>query len=535
MTRRPFAGVFLAFSLLGSTALAQTTADNLEKYWFLRTRMQTELTVIADVPGGGQPATERHVEQGYIRWADSTIRLGWYIGVLATEHHILTHPEHFPGADQGDSGRAAATLNELHYALRAMERLDEVADASFPPPCTQTPALNGFFLRDDVPADFYTNFPGLTEVRSDFVDPVLTNKEMSQDQVYHVLIGLAATKHFIPAGTVVQGKDLRDWAVEQATRIFQHISKSGWVIKNPACDDRNVERGDLASGFSGGTQLVAKFITDGAYVPETSDALIGIWAGAASPDFAPYLDVDNLHMAMAIAATGNGFGDTTAADLATLAEVEDWPAYPLLHRSLFGDQAAGFCATGAELNTRAKIMLDELPQGAVPESPDPGISAHGFTRANRFMRGKAQAYTGEPGTAGIDFAGLDYMLLHNVYAIATPSTWEGGSGPGIPECGASGAGGAGGSSGSGGSGGTSGAESEEDSGCGCRATGSGPVGGAWLALALALLVSCRRAATGDRCRPNPPERTSRRRRTSSGTVRSCRTRSRPARARRRFR
>jgi MYXO-CTERM domain-containing protein len=469
--------------LLALPASAQSTADNLEKYWALRTRQQTELTVIGDGPGQGQPATERNVTAGFIRWADSTIRLGWYIGVLATEHHMLTHPEQFPGADQGDSGRAAATLDELYYALRAMERLDEVADAAFPPPCTQTSALNGFFLRDDVPADFHQNFPGLSETRSDFVDPVLTNKEMSQDQVYHVLLGLAATKHFIPAGTTVNGKDLRSYAVEQATRIIQHIEKDGWVIKNPACDNRTVNRGPLASGFSGGTQRVSEFITDGAYVPETSDALIKVWEGAKSPDFAVYLDVDNLHMAMAIAAAGNAFGATTASDLATLSEKEDWPLYALLHRALHGDVAVGFCQTAASLNASAKLMLDELPKGAVPASPEPAVAVHGFTRVNRFMRGKDQAYTGEPGSAGIDFAGLDYMLLHNAYAIATPATWQGGSGPGIPECGELDGGLPDAGNPDGGGGGPGATDGDEDSGCGCRTAKSPRSGPAWFALA----------------------------------------------------
>src|SRR6185436_10360218 len=133
------------------------------------------------------------------------------------------------------------------------ERLDQVADASFPPPCSQTPAINGFFLRDDVPADFHQNFPPITTTYSDFVDPVLTNKEMSQDQVYHLLLGLALVKRFVPAGVAVEGRELAPWAVEQARRIVEHVAKDDWVIMNPACN-RKVQRGPLASGLSGGTR-----------------------------------------------------------------------------------------------------------------------------------------------------------------------------------------------------------------------------------------------------------------------------------------
>ena len=37
--------------------------------------------------------------------------------------------------------------------------------------------LNGFFLRDDVPASLASKFTGITEIQSDFLDPSITNKE----------------------------------------------------------------------------------------------------------------------------------------------------------------------------------------------------------------------------------------------------------------------------------------------------------------------------------------------------------------------
>src|SRR5262249_22989230 len=152
---------------------------------------------------------------------DSTIYLGWYIGTLASEYEMLSHPSQYPGADGGKPDAANATLDELYDALAAMERLDFVADAAFPDPCTTTPTLNGFFVRDDVPATSHQTFPPLTQTLSDFIDPVLTNKEMSQDQVYHVMIGLALAKRFVPASVSVHGKALRAWAIEQAQRIGQ--------------------------------------------------------------------------------------------------------------------------------------------------------------------------------------------------------------------------------------------------------------------------------------------------------------------------
>jgi MYXO-CTERM domain-containing protein len=466
--------------LASFSAGAQTTGENLAKYEALRTRLKDEFVRIGDAPGKGQPAEERNDQQGFIRWADSTIRLGWYMGVLATEYELYTHTDLYPGAGVGKS--PIDTLDELFYALRALERLDEVADASFPPPCTQTPALNGFFLRDDTPADFFNEFPPLTYIRSDFVDPELTNKEMSQDQVYHLLIGLALVKRFIPASAQANGKALRSWAVEQAERIIQHVSKDAWVIMNPACD-REVNRGPLALGFSGGTRLAIGFITDGAFVPDTTDIQLEIWAAAADQYYAPYIDIDNLHMGLAIAAVGNGWGDATAENVATLAEKPDWPAYPLLHRALHGDDAGGWCNTGTAVNARAKKQLDELPAGADVASPQPGGPAsHGWTQPHRYLRGTDKAYSGEDGSEGLRYPALDYMLLHNLYAIATPATWNGSSGPGIPECKIT----------TTPEGGTGASASEDEGGCGCRVPAGSPTASAWWLAALALLFRSKR-------------------------------------------
>ncbi|MBI3202312.1 MAG: hypothetical protein HYZ29_12290 [Myxococcales bacterium] len=412
--------------LAAPSALAATTAENAAKYQSLRARLDSEFILVGDQAGMSQPADERKETEGIIRWSDSTIGLGWYIGMLATEHYMLAHPELFPGMP----GTLATTADELYYALRAMERLDLVADAAFPPPCTQEKKLNGFFLRDDVPDGFFTHFPPMTGMTSDFIDPALTNKEMSQDQVYHVLLGLALVKALVPPQTYVKATDLRLWASEQGTRIIEHVSDHGWAITNPACDDRLVNRGPAAGGYSHGTRAAGGFFTDGEWLPEVEDAVAFAWELCRDPNAPQYKDEDNLHMAMAIAAVGNGWGDTTAADLATLMDEQDWPAYPLAHRVIHRIDA-GWCTTATKVNARARVMIDELPEGADPTGAP---ASHGFTVWNRFIRGKAQHYAGSPGSDGTRYNGVDYLLLHNLYAIATPATWTGGNGPGVPEC-----------------------------------------------------------------------------------------------------
>ncbi len=323
-----------------SFAHADTTAQNLDKYRHLRRRLLTEFVSVGPARGQSQPAPERMDNLGLMKWGDGTIALGFYLGVLATEHYMLSHPAQFPGAAASPSD-LDTTRDELYYALLALERLDRDADAAFPSPCSTTPALNGFFLRDDVPADFNTHFPGITTIRSDFIDPTLTNKEESQDQVYHVQHGLALVVALVPASVTVQGKSLRAWAIEQAKRITEHFTKGDWIIRNPACSDRAVNRGENAIAYSYGETLAAAYVTDGTYTPTTDAIWHNIWDTLRQPANPAYSDEDNLHMALAIMAVGDGYGADTPQVLATLAATQDWPLYPLLHRVLHPD-AAGF-------------------------------------------------------------------------------------------------------------------------------------------------------------------------------------------------
>ncbi len=485
------AAIAAAVLSLSSVASADTTVQNLGKYQALRARFLTDFAHVGSGAGESQPMDLRDDGEGWVKWADNTIRLGWYIGVLASELYLSEHSAEYPGAKGSQD-----TQNELYLALLAMERLDLNAESAFPECGAGSPTLNGFFLRDDVPDGFHSHFPPATITFSDFVDPTLTNKEESQDQVYHVLMGLALVKHLVPASLTVSGKALRAWAVEQARRIVEHMASTDWTIRNPACGNRKVDRGEDARLFSGGTRLAIAFITDNAYLPSPNALLGGLWDNVK--DGVGQTDIDNQHMAMAIAAVGNGWGATTAQNLYDLSLAPDWPLYPILHRVLHGDAAAAWCTTtGTPVNASARKMLDELPTGAEPASPQPGGPAvHQFTRSLRFLRGKDEAYTGEVGSEGHRFPGLDYMLLHNLYAIATPSSWEGGSLFGAGLCAKVGAdagpgypgydGGVGSSSGS--SGRVSGdddAPGESDSGCSC---GEAPAHAQGLALGAMLGV-----------------------------------------------
>jgi MYXO-CTERM domain-containing protein len=406
---------------------AQTTAANVAKYGEIRQRLLDDFVRVGEGEGMSMPAQERRVlgQNNYIRWADATIRLGWYIGVLATEHYMRQSPERYPGFEAAVP--EVDTADELAAALLALERLDRVADASFfAEECTQSEALNGFFIRDDVPEGFHENFDGPTQTRSDFLDNPPTLKEMSQDQVYHLLLGLALASHLVEDGVQRRGRDVRELAVELARRIVEHVAGGNWLIKNPACGDRNVARGPSALGYSPATIEAISFITDGDYVPETTDVARDLWELGRDPDNPIYDNADNLHMAMAVAAIGRGWGDSTLEVLTEMAREHDWYAYPLLLETLHRDPS--WCGVRDEVAPQAERLIDELPTGVYPQGyPQDEEVEHSFTASNRFIRG-GELYVGQSGREGKTYPGLDFMLLHNLHAIAAPERWEGGTG-----------------------------------------------------------------------------------------------------------
>ena len=92
------AAAALVVALFAHPARADSTEQNVVKYYRLRQRLVTEFTSVGPGQGQSQPAPERMDGQGRMKWGDETIALGFYLGVLASEHYLLTHPAAFPGA-----------------------------------------------------------------------------------------------------------------------------------------------------------------------------------------------------------------------------------------------------------------------------------------------------------------------------------------------------------------------------------------------------------------------------------------------------
>ncbi len=418
--------VILTIFLALTNVSAQNVEQNLDKYWQYRHKLVTQYMLIGDQQGYSLPASYINPGLERMKWSDNTIWLGWYIGMLATEYHLL-HNARYEGYNDGDTARIAENLNELYYALKAIIRLDSTAETSFTwnASCGIPNVRNGFFIRDDVPASYTDSFPGYNNVDADFVEQNFAN-EMSQDQVYHVLLGLSLIKKFIPDTVVVNGFNIHDEAVEQARLIGAWVHQDGWQIKNPACGNKDVDRGPDVSLLAKGFNAALGYISDGSqdYSSDVSGTATFIWDQTLINPSA-FVNVDNLHMTLALSAIGEGWGSATLDNMMVIAESNRWYAYPLLYIALRDTNAVTNYQSHKQLiHFWSDSMLNEAPITG-PLSTYPNQNGHGYGVNNRFIRPRANHYAGiNPNEEGHQWNGLDYMLLHNLQLIVDPNKWS---------------------------------------------------------------------------------------------------------------
>lgn len=271
--------------VVSNSILAQSPAENLNKYWWHRYTLVNDYMKIGLYCGESIPGY-RHYEAWdlpypddtkHMHWGDATIYLGQYMMVLATEYDILKR----------SNQRTRRTLEEMYLALKAFDRLDVNAEEmcrNFPStmnceninPQTSGPLygfpanndFNGFFIRDDVPLNFEVNnhkhfnrFGRCKDVDSEMSDVV--NRidgfvkhpnggystwvsaypntprypvEMSQDQVAQIYSGLAMIVRLLDGSETYNNENLKVLAKGALLRVSTLVSWPGpgsWMISNP--------------------------------------------------------------------------------------------------------------------------------------------------------------------------------------------------------------------------------------------------------------------------------------------------------------
>lgn len=437
--------LLLFFFLCSSALWAQLTSPypadalsiNLQKYWQYRQRFlgdgsATGFISLGRAAGQSLPASGRNMAidcsrdwhlldskcptregLGMLEWGDATVYLGYYMANLALEYALLKEA----GQD------TEASLGELALAIEAFARLDEAAEASL----GLAPERNGFFLRDDVPSDFYLlpsgapRFFGKEQayncIRSDAACGGNTEGKLqrgtfvSQDQIIALFLGFAFVEKFV--GEEAFPFSNTSFAGEVALhshRIMSYLQKWNWWIHTPDGQKLPERWGANVRAFNYPLALAAKRITDGHSSKKSYQQ-----GGSKSIGRMAYN-----------AAQGWAFGlqaQRNKAMIYTLALLcRSWSPERMARRSLGSDQAL-YALLQAVLNEEElaeplsrryfyAFLCSAPPDGPCFNSPD-CQAPPGWRSFDRFWH--ARHKDGNPYGRAFEFCGLDYMLCYNLY------------------------------------------------------------------------------------------------------------------------
>ena len=279
----------------------QTPDQNLEKYWKYRDRFKKNFINIGPDQGQSIPMSARCIgftfggdpqnadnSKSRLYFQDATIYLGHYLVMLATEHKMLKDElaANFGTIDPGGAldRYYQSNLNELYYALNALNRLDDNAEAYLRQSPSWPDERNGIFMRDDVGEDFLDPFENdysdifqrdcnfqfpSSDYRSvaPYNNPdegtsagqVLTyNKRNVQsiDQISSVLLGLRFVYELVGDFSVQPtasdaAMNLRAEARTIALRIINHVMHEASEIDGYSFETRNFDGLKTHDGGSG--------------------------------------------------------------------------------------------------------------------------------------------------------------------------------------------------------------------------------------------------------------------------------------------
>ncbi len=468
----------------------QSDRQNLEKYWYMRKQLKERFLRVGDKPGYNIPASRIGSGPAWdpdpmspigsrIKWADGTIELGWYIAVLATEYKALKM-NNLPTDE---------TVYELFMAIKTIDRLDRVAekvwsyynatsvplasnDHSIPDdwefvqnnlaevpydettdtwdPGNTSTTLNGFIIRDDVPASILEDFDfPYTSMESSMARPkdfqysyyadsgyihnyYMSNSppanEMSQDQLFSLFMGLVLAKEYCSDITYT-GINVGDYASTTALRLLNYYN-GAWIIKNPI-RNKEVMIGGNSAWFIPSLNRLKNYFTDGSkHYNAVQAPVVDNPCGEGNHSVNHALSA--IIMAISNSALPVTLDDYVDGDIG-------WEMYILLNNTLYGHSNDNYKLVDI------KEDLNLCPcRGPYLENilwtPDYTYTTNGYwtkiwpdglpqrwNKGNRFRTAACEPVTnnyevvveGEVKTSwhSQQYNGLDYMLLYNLYRI----------------------------------------------------------------------------------------------------------------------
>lgn len=355
--------------------------------------------------------TSKPGHKGLMSWGDATYYLGYYILNLSLEYYNLLQA----------GKNTNATVQELFYALKAYERLDKGAEVALG---LGEGKLNGFFLRDDVPQNFFEINPAMNEkekmfyacVHSDFschkVNTVNSGAYVSQDQIIALMLGFAGVVEFASTASIMHENErieLKDLAQLYTHKMVSYLIDCKWQLKAPNGEKIGDKWGGNVLAFNHNIATIAERICGTRFQPTYQAGWSKITGKVAKGSFNWGWNLQAKH--------------NKAMIFVLSALSRDWDLEKANKRALdanqqiYGLMYAAFNKGEFKDKEKEQKYWEEFLSSAPIDGPchdSPNCNAPlGWRSFDRWWHEEQK----DGNTYGLpfEFTGLDYMLAYNLY------------------------------------------------------------------------------------------------------------------------
>lgn len=362
--------------------------------------------------------------QGGYKWTDTTLWLGIMVHWLSTEYRVYQ----ILGLDTSE------TAKYLAFAIKAFDRLDEEAEKLF----GMEPKQDGFFIRDDIPRDFYTKDGEYRFVRkdnglagyecsaSDYA--CATYKKMSpedmlkggffvsQDQLTGLFEGFGMAAFLLPDDAEFEGMKLRHESLTRVHRIIQYLKEHTWLIGIKTSSGWQ----QVPEGWGGYVQMFSGLFAEAANTIVGNELGVEDYHDDASR-LAKNVTDTLLNFSWPQWETNNNYNRNLALRLMNFTQVWDENKYmeksissgreiwPLDHAIVYGKAVKDEYPLWHIHTLLSQAPCDGPCSGDACQAPTPGwMGEHYFISPND--RFGSIYHDGE-------YNGLDYLILHNLYFL----------------------------------------------------------------------------------------------------------------------
>ena len=393
-----------------------------------------------NVVGANIPLSVRIPEKNQLRWGDATIQLASYISVLATEY-AYHRKRNLPND---------TTIKDLYQALLALQRLDLEAEPFFGQLQADT-FINGFFIRDDIDTSIRSKKKWITgneRIHSDYIQGMNTN-EMSQDQVWHILLALRLVSTLVDYTTPFtfvtdQGEaqiSLAKWSGIMAVLMVRQMQQEKaihlpftetallqiqyWELKNPV-RGKAVRRGAWPTVLKYGFAEAANQISDYCYgdCHWANSKRSANWFKLFKPVQHLYqlsfsLHKKDMYYAGALACASGLWSANDFVKIQNLGEKLPGGSLRFEHFALIASlfDSCGSDQLRNEKNDYLSLLLSAPGHGPTNRKYNKLREEHRKWSSVSRLIWPERLGKGMPDRLKGEYNGLDFMLLHNLYYL----------------------------------------------------------------------------------------------------------------------